>query len=145
MKIFILLLLFVVSVKNQDLDYDAFSTPVIQKEESTKPDDPTEHFQGFSTSQNEQQESTEHSQGFSTSQNETQVSTSNNPEVIFQNQKEDIFLPRETSITEDIFSPRETSITEDANVKAAFNEFRKTQRKGKIIILFIFLFYYLSY
>ncbi len=59
--------------------------------------------------------------------------------------KEEIFLPRETSIIQDIFSPRETSINEDANVKAAFNEFRKTQRKGKIIILFIFLFYYLSY
>jgi hypothetical protein len=50
-------------------------------------------------------------------------------------------LPRETSIIQDIFSPRETSINEEA----AFNEFRKTQRKGKIIILFIFLFYYLSY
>jgi hypothetical protein len=55
--------------------------------------------------------------------------------------KEEIFLPRETSIIQDIFSPRKTSINEEA----AFNEFRKTQRKGKIIILFIFLFYYLSY
>ena len=49
--------------------------------------------------------------------------------------KEEIFLPQNTSIIQGIFSPRETSINEDANVKAAFNEFRKTQRKGKIIIL----------
>ena len=54
--------------------------------------------------------------------------------------KEEIFLPRETSILQDIFSPRETSINEDANVTAAFNEFRKTQRKGKIIIFLYFYF-----
>jgi hypothetical protein len=79
MKILILLLLFVISAKTQDLDCDAFSTPVIEKEESTKQDDQTEH-----------------SQVFSTFQNKSQVSTSENPDegiskVIFQNQDEDIF------------------------------------------------------